>query len=311
MSHPDQPTGRSKEDLASHDTKGAARTINDREEKYKIEALREFIGRSLVGFERGSGSAGTGTLVQVGEDILIVTAGHVVQKIVNERAPTSMMSLPLVTRSDKEIYFTKSEDFMLGYQVLLKEERWFDVGLIQLKQDVADMCREYAVDISMLVEQIPVSELADLHAEIAGFPQSLILEEGDRESIMRSLMFATNVWSKCKHAHPDSKRDGIPLGFGIHVDWSGHWDPDTGLARENPAAGGMSGGPLWAFKKSTNEELWFPAKKAVLVGINFWWDHPDCIRCVPISEWLGLVESARPNWSLCVERARTQSRMRA
>jgi hypothetical protein len=248
------------------------------------DALDYFYYRSVVGFcVDPPKMLGSGTLIAVGRHVVVATAGHVAAYVGNHLGTTRMLAEPIVNVHGSE-RFTEFPGFLGGFAPMTHHFPE-DVGVVTLTDPIADILRERAVPLNCLAGQVGPDQLATQPTRAIGFPASLLAERGP-DRVVRSLNMYTAVHHPCDHAHIASQENGIPLDYGIHVDWSGYRDPADGEVKANPDPHGMSGGPLWTLKPDQDGVVWAPERHCRLVGIIFFWDSPHCLRAAPILDWL-------------------------
>lgn len=259
-------------------------------EHHKVEALRAYIASRSVGFiwPRGCGS---GTLVQVAEDVLVATAGHVVRELIDCTDSACMLPVSAAAGPASQHALCSIRGFLQGCKYSTLPEA--DVGLIVLTKPVAEALRGNSATLDQLLDD-QSHDLLQQHQQVAGFPYYWD-DRNPEEDPPLWVAVTTQVHAACPYSHESEESGGVVVSHGLHVDWSGHWSRD-GLPRANWRAGGMSGGPLWTVRRSVDGDIWCPERQAVLAGILFREDfkdggerRPSCLRAEPIREWITLV----------------------
>ena len=276
------------------------REQSDPLEENKLRALDAYLPISLVAFNRkGTASNGSGTLVSIGSDVVVATAGHVVRDLIAKHwVELRLLSDPVGASTDPA-GFDEWQGAIEERGCIASPERpiYPDVGAVVLKPEQARTLRERALPLSALDDPARRDLLLE-HQRLAGFPADISTAD-----VIRSLHLSTVVVDSCGADHSTARTAGITDDLGLHVDWSKH--RVDGSVEDNWSAEGVSGGPLWTVGRSVPDRVWDPRDRARFVGIAFFEDArgtgAGCVRAVPLTEWARLVASyaehlQRPTW---------------
>lgn len=266
------------------------------------EAIEHHVMQSICGFVSTS-FTGSGFFVRVGDDVLIATAGHVVETLAKLRAVKENVSLyvPMEGAKRGRVQVAHLENRFLERA---DGRRNPDVGYVVLSEEARSDARVVRpLDLNKLQRRPDIATLLTEPQFTAGFPYSLT-EMAKPEFPSASLVFGSPVESPCPQGHPAAEEEGGPdPDYGYHLSWQmPEWVTKMKIEQE---PGGMSGAPLWTVRRSDETGLWSPENHASVIGVLFFFDRPSCVRCEPIENWLRFVEEAGvPAWTDSIAAAR-------
>ncbi|MBL7205579.1 MAG: hypothetical protein ISS63_14825 [Desulfobacteraceae bacterium] len=235
-------------------------------ENYAQDAINEFVQYSCAFLLPGSAhrlaaAVGSGVIIQTERDHLtILTAKHIAEEAKGEeyRLGFFKCSNPL-------------SDFVAGILVCPDD---VDVGLLIVKDTLSSQIRSLAVNRN----SVPVEEqeIADQDSLVLnGFPAEIshyhqhISEQGF--TVLTYWCVPENVSYNGKGRYRLEWRDATA------------WRSDRPF--DLPSPKGMSGGPLWRFRKPVSNSLWSPREIGKIIGIQSAWDRKDTALIEPVTKW--------------------------
>jgi hypothetical protein len=227
------------------------------------EVFGDFLTRSVVAiFEhdrKSLKSYGSGTCVYYRGHYLVMTAGHVIEGISNDR-------LSLVYKCGP------SDDIVPIDAVFFRIDRTIglDVGFLVLRSDVARVLNKQFLTDNYF-DVAPANLATDLVA-LNGFPGGYFYVEGKKHHKFGSLTYITiceetNKWHKL--VNPEMQ---IEFGYPNTVD-----DAVTNQPFDLPDVEGMSGGGMWLLNINP-KKIWSP-ESCRLVGIIAKWNESKQYIC--------------------------------
>ena len=193
---------------------------------------------------------GTGTLVQIGDERIVVTAAHVVRRheperlqIVGEERVSNLRSAPVA----KEVLGGGLDDKL-------------DVGFVRITPDLVARLHGKAFIGLEDIELFPVGVSQDLSLNF-GMPEAAHQEEQEKFHRYDSFSFFTKVSDEFDWKSGKRRPLDIWMDFPAEVD-----NTFTGRAEALPNPKGMSGGGIWRAHFG-GEEAWRP-ENVRLIGIN-------------------------------------------
>lgn len=252
-------------------------------------AMTPFIQRRTVGFfDEPKCFFGSGTLVQHRGRFFVATADHVAQQVQERFDSVSLFygAAPAEQRGPRIDHSVRS----LGAVVRRRQGRppRVDVAAVELPSSIVPELRPMEFTESRNVMADGVAE-AGTNVWIVGTPTAVRAAEQAAEGSTNLETFGvliTHLRGGCPAAHDQDGKDdgyGSPPESDLHVEWTeALWASREWAAL--PAAGGMSGGGVWACR-APQEEVW-SADRALLLGIP-WYQRRDigCIRATTMSHW--------------------------
>jgi hypothetical protein len=239
---------------------------------------------------------GSGTLVRYRGRLFVATADHVAEQVQRRFRNVTLFHASGSDRRGPRIDH-KLASLRVKVQRRAGTPLRVDVAAIEFPSTAA---RELTSMEFTEVENISSSGRgteAGTNVWVVGTPAAV---RGSQQGIMRNENLET-FGVLLTHIHGDAcsmaehERDGRELGYGsppekdIHIQWTKALWP-TGQWDDLPEAGGMSGGGVWSCRVDPSQ-VWSP-ERALLLGIS-WFQRLDldCIRAVPMSEWLDLADA--------------------
>lgn len=243
--------------------------INPDQENFGQDAINQFILRPSVFIAPGSAGdkptdIGTGTILRTHQNhLVILTAKHVAEDA--RRAEC---------RLGYGLGINTINDFVAG---ILFHPDEADVALLIIKEAVSAPLKEIALEPN----SVPNSddEIRDDDCLILnGFPAGLSLYNEKRNIYgLVSLTYWGCELSPERYDEKDRCR----------VEWK-----DAEYFRSNepldlPPPYGISGGPLWRFRKGAKSQVWSPEGIGNIVGIQSAWDGKETLLVEPVQKWGG------------------------
>jgi hypothetical protein len=237
-------------------------------EKEAQNAIDNFLAQSCVFILPGMGpppamEVGSGTILKTGHGhLVILTAKHV-----GRRASTEEYRLGYLKCVDAV------SDFVAAVVPHPMDD--VDVALLVVKEGIATTLGNIAAP----PQNVPMAGFEILPGDalvLNGYPAqaSYYLKERAEQGF-----YALTYW--CHYGPPltDShSRYQIP--------WRNFGDPQPAEANlETIPPRGMSGGPLWRFRKPSGTTLWSPGRIGRIVGVQSAWDQRETVLIEPIAKW--------------------------
>ena len=238
----------------------------DEKERFARNAVEEFVQYSCVFLSSGAdGTAaienGSGIVIRTkGGNYCVLTAKHIAEEAV---------------RNQYRIGFYKAlnliPDFVAAVVPFLGD---VDVGLLVVKNQLALPFEKLAVTQDV----IPIVGQTDIASEdsliVNGYPFQTIrfnIEEG-----LQAFELLTYWFVPENITHDDDGR--------YRLEWK------DAVGRNNdefdlPVPGGMSGGPLWRFRKPESRSVWAVGEIARIVAIQSAWDRKETLFLEPVEKW--------------------------
>jgi hypothetical protein len=229
------------------------------------DAIYAHIVHSLVAILPGTrGSAakwvGSGTLLQVGKHVAVLTAAHAAEDAQKEeyRLAWAGIQQPLC-------------NFVAG--VALHPRPEVDVGLLIVKEEHAETLRPRCVSMDVLAGSPTIGD--EDGVGIAGWPAALCdTDEARRRQHLTPLLYDTDVVSI------SDGTDG--LRPGLHL----HWGEVEGESDQMPHPRGISGGPVWWFPRAPRNEFWSAETGRIIgVAVAYTADRRTQ-RAAAVSDWI-------------------------
>lgn len=240
-------------------------SLSEREEQ-GWHAINDFVAQSCVFILPGgepppAPEVGSGTLLTTpNRGIVVLTAKHVAMD---------------ARRYQHSLGYFKCEDVMPDFVAgIVPHPEDVDVALLVVRQELV---------ASLIPLAATPSSILDSHFELFnddalvlnGFPyQASYFRSDPCEQGFKVLTY------RCHEGPPPRDTRGryrIPWhdipGSGADVD----------LNRLSP--GGMSGGPLWRFRKAPPTSVWSAGRIGVVVGVQSAWDEGDTLFVEPVEKW--------------------------
>ena len=235
-------------------------------ENYAQDAINEFVQYSCAFLLPGSAhhmatAVGSGVIIQTEQDhFTILTAKHIAEE---------------AKREEYRLGFFKSSnplsDFVAG--ILLCPDD-VDVGLLIVKDTLSSQIRHLAVNHNF----VPVEDheiVAQDSFVLNGFPAEI-----SRYDQNKSEQGFTVITYWCVGENVSCNGKGR-----YRLEWK-----DANVWRGNqvfdlPSPKGMSGGPLWRFRKPVSTSFWSASEIGKIIGIQSAWDQKDTVIIEPVSKW--------------------------
>ena len=189
------------------------------------------------------------------------------------------------------------EPFNTASPIPLGDQFWHptvDVALALLKPDAAKLFTHAALSCDVVAEtdeEDPEGEMT----MICGFPALYRRAAVDHQNKKVDVGFASVTYSTDVNGKDDKGRYRVSWGEG---ELSGtvplraqsaanHLGIEQGQIFDLAHPGGISGGPLWRFRKVPKTEVWDPSKLARLIGVaSTYLKPPDNIEfCPSVATW--------------------------
>jgi Trypsin-like peptidase domain len=240
--------------------------MNTEKERSAEDAINQFLQYSCVFLVPGSegGTAkevGSGVIIRTkGAHFVILTAKHVAENAQREEYRLGFFecSNPL-------------PDFVAG---VLPFPDDVDVALLVVKRNLASALD----DIAVPQDSVPIEEADILDGDslvLNGFPAQIVQnDEGKRVQGFTVLTY----WC-CPENISNDKRRRYRLEWKDATVWRGE------KAFDLPSPQGMSGGPLWRFRKPASTSIWSPGQIGKIIGVQSAWDRKETAIIEPADKW--------------------------
>lgn len=235
-------------------------------ENYAQDAINEFVQYSCVFLIPGSAhrvatAVGSGVIIQTQKDHLtVLTAKHIAEETNREEYRLGFFncSNPL-------------SDFVAG--ILLCPDD-VDVGILIVKNTPSSQIRQLAVNHNV----VPVEDheiLAQDSLVLNGFPAEISRYDQNRSEQGFTVL---TYWCVPENVSYNGKGR-------YRLEWkdANVWGGDRTF--DLPSPKGMSGGPLWRFRKPASTSLWSVQKIGKIIGIQSAWDRKDTAIIEPVNKW--------------------------
>ncbi|WP_152098252.1 hypothetical protein [Lacipirellula parvula] len=226
--------------------------------------------------------AGSGTLVKIGNRLLIATAEHTVPKSANRITLVTKIAPDRVERAPKILHVAKSE--------------YHDVGLIEVETDTPRL-------IGM--EPIGIDRIADLQSGrhyckswMIGYPGANQMRLASAPGVVG---FRGNSLG-CEPIDPIAwhriqlGRDDEALDPEAHAMFYYNISEPLFIHSENPCRDefaakphGMSGGGIWQCRQSAEGRNWYPHDLCLFAIISAWNVSQEHVKAIQVIHWLRLV----------------------
>ena len=235
-------------------------------ENYAQDAINEFVQYSCAFLLPGSANrvvtdVGSGVIMQTEQDHLtILTAKHIAKEAIREEYSLGFFDCtnPL-------------SDFVAG--ILLCPDD-IDVGLLIVKDTLSSQIQNLAVPHNL----VPLEDheiVAQDSLLLSGFPAEISRYDRNKSklgfTVLTYLCVPENVTYNGKGRYRLEWKDAN-FGRGDR-------------AFDLPSPEGMSGGPLWRFRKPVSTSLWSAREIGKIIGIQSAWDQKDTAIIEPVSKW--------------------------
>ncbi len=263
-----------------HPSVGANMTTMNDLEKSAFDALNDFAGSALVFLWEGEVSAdnaatanGSGTVLRTpGGRLFVLTARHVFEDDSNGEPQT-------FERAQTVKYAVGGRAVQFGKADALGEQHWHpsvDVAIALLKPDVATHFADAALSVDMVAKT--ADDATEGHMTmICGFPAGYRRTAIDHQNKKVDHGLASVTYSTDVEGQDNKGRHRVRWGEAEMTGTVPMQARDSAAARQlgiKPGQvfdlahpGGISGGPLWRFRKVPKNEVWEPSKLARIVGI--------------------------------------------
>ena len=237
-------------------------------EHFAQDAINDFVQSSCAFLVPGSDGSvasevGSGVIIQTnGGNFVILTAKHIAENAQREQHRLGIFkcSNPI-------------PDFVAGL-LLFPDD--VDVALLVVKENFASALKSVAVP----EDSVPVGA-ADIMDEdslvLNGFPAEIIQQDEDKR--VKALTVIT-YW--CWPANISNDKYGR-----YQLEWKDATALRGDQAFDLPSPQGMSGGPLWRFRKPASTSLWSARRIGKIIGIQSAWDQKETAIIEPINKWCG------------------------
>jgi hypothetical protein len=248
---------------------------SDAEQAHKLRAVNAFLASSLVALVPGGAgsqppSVGSGTLLRVGERLVVVTAAHVAEDA--KRGP-----MRLLRRGLDDLLNDVVEAVDLHPRWHTGDE--LDVGLLVLRPEATRGLRSPAPPDHTMVPAGLAPAPPDPRYVLLGYPVDLHRAFRDEARATFSPVYsAQSLRSSCvAGGHPTR---------GLHLQWGSTWYVErTGAEAPTPHPKGISGGPVWLLPAGQGG-VWAPTGRAQLVGVACaYHSSVDCERAESVDDW--------------------------
>jgi hypothetical protein len=239
-------------------------SFNDRE-LHAQDAINEFVQHSCAFIIPGVNQqrayeVGSGVIIRTRENhFVILTAQHVAKDARREQHRLG--------------YFNCSNplsNFVSGIWLCPND---IDVALLIVNDDLTSPLDKLA----LIPESVPTSELAIQGQDslvLNGYPYDISSESRERSEHRFKVM---SYWCKLSDKNIDKKGR-------YRVDWKDAqaWRSKGDFDLPKPI--GISGGPLWRFRKPPLNSIWSPIKIGRIVGIQSAWEK-ETLFIEPVHKW--------------------------
>ncbi|HBG17925.1 MAG TPA: hypothetical protein DDY32_01210 [Desulfobulbaceae bacterium] len=240
--------------------------MNIEKERSAQDAINDFLQYSCAFLVPGSegviaNEVGSGVIIQTkGGHFVILTAKHIAENAQREKYRLGFFkcSNPI-------------PDFVAG--ILLFPDD-VDVALLVVKDNLASSLEGIAVSgDSVPVEPADVVDGDSL--VLNGFPAQITQHSEDK----RVQGFTVLTYWCCAENISKDMRCRYRLEWKNATVWRGD------KAFNLPSPEGMSGGPLWRFRKPTSTSIWSPGQIGKIIGVQSAWDQKETALIEPVNKW--------------------------
>lgn len=235
-------------------------------ENFAQDAINEFIQYSCAFLLPGSANhvapaVGSGVIMQTEQGhITILTAKHIAEEARSEEYRLGIFNCT-----------NSLSDFVAG--ILLCPDD-VDVGLLIVKDMLSSKIRNLAVTYNLVsLENHKI--VAQDSLVLSGFPAEISRYERDKSEQGFTVL---NYWCVPENVSYDGKGRYL-LEWKDATVWRGD------RAFDLPSPEGMSGGPLWRFRKPISTSLWSVPEIGKIIGIQSAWNKKDTAVIEPVSKW--------------------------
>jgi hypothetical protein len=237
------------------------------QEKEGQDAINHFILRPSVFLAPGSAGdkppwIGSGTIIRTPQNnLVILTAKHVAEdaRRVEYRFGYGL-GRNIVNNFVAGIYFHPDK---------------VDVALLIIKEALSSPLKDLALNPDSVA--IPDYKILDDDCLILnGFPKELT--EYDEKNNIYGLGSITYWGSKLSPERYDEKGR-------YRVEWKDAEQFRSDEPIDLPQPHGMSGGPLWRFRKGPKSPVWSPEAIGKIIGIQSEWDGKEILLVEPVQKW--------------------------
>ena len=149
-----------------------------------------------------------------------------------------------------------------------------DVALLVVKDDFSSALKSVAVP----KDSVPVGAADIMDGDslvLNGFPTQIIKQDENE----RTQAFTLITYWCCPTNISYDEYGRYHLEWKDAIEWQGDQACDL------PSPQGMSGGPLWCFRKPASSSLWSASRIGKIVGIQSSWDRKETAIIEPINRW--------------------------
>lgn len=228
-------------------------------------AINEFVQKPCVFLLPGidgqkASGVGSGILISTKKHIVILTAEHIAKP---------------ARELEYRLGFYKCLDPLPNFVAgIITYPGDVDVGLLILKNELKEPLEKLAIK----PEAIPMNDLNIMEEDsiiLSGFPWELSFY--NRRENLQCFSVIT-YW--CILSQPVFDAKGR---YQVEWDNAVHWRSEKDLKLPSPE--GISGGPLWLFRKPDKNAIWSSSDIGKVVGIQSAWNRKDTALIEPNSKW--------------------------
>lgn len=235
-------------------------------ENFAQDAINEFVQYSCAFLLPGSPhrvatDVGSGIIIQTKQDhIVILTAKHIAEEAKSEEYRLGFFKC-----------LNPLSDFVSGILLCPND---VDVGLLIVKDTLSSQIRHLAVNHSLVfVEDHEI--LARDSLVLNGFPAEISRYDQNKNEQGFTVL---TYWCVPENVSYDRK-----MRFRLEWKDANVWKGDRPF--DLPSPKGMSGGPLWRFRKPVSSSLWTAKEIGRIIGIQSAWDKKDTTFIEPVDKW--------------------------
>jgi hypothetical protein len=289
------------------------RGANWNEQSALVDAVGEFMASHGVRYdyeEDGGRKTASGTLVQIGERILVATTRHTIRKGTQFLEFTGGNT----SRFEQTIDHTTGQSSWSGPEELKvvnhSKHTTLDVGFLELESTALSVLKRKAISLSNISVRLPQYGRI---AYVFGYPfemeRRVPVSATSGAILIPSLTYpnpllAPEEWPEVPAAdrQPEEQVDCF-LRYArdeagkLVVPMSGTILPEVlDFSNRLPAVHGMSGGGFWqSWNPSGRDTLWFPSSYELFAIQSTWNEKEQYIRGIQVRHWLDLVAGAYPD----------------
>jgi hypothetical protein len=230
------------------------------------KAIKEFVQKSCVFILPGAEGqkatgAGTGIIITTrGKHLAVLTAEHIAK--------------PAIELEYRLGYFMCSNPIPNFVSGIIPFQGDVDVALLILKEELKQPLEQLAIKF----EAVPTADFEVDEKDsliLNGFPWELSYYSKERSEqgfwviTYRCLLCSESLDAKGRY----------------RVEWKDAvlWRSEKDF--ELPSPEGISGGPLWRFRKPHKDAIWAPGEIGKIIGIQSAWDRKGTVLIEPVSKW--------------------------